>query len=203
LQQNAIKFCQIDEALIAGLILWFEARRDPPIHQAIEVNHFRTLGEYLFNLEVGKVKRNRSHDGGHLRTDRAMYKDELHKIWETQQSYFDLPSEFISEIEKIIFYQRPLKLKKDRVGKCSLEPKHYRANTARLEVQKFRYLQDINNLSNNWDCASSEYSSQVLPITQRISQAVILPLRFLTSKFILVGLSKPNSFFSAVMVIFG
>jgi hypothetical protein len=31
LQQNAIKFCQIDEALIAGLILWFEARRDPPI----------------------------------------------------------------------------------------------------------------------------------------------------------------------------
>jgi CRISPR-associated endonuclease Csn1 len=116
------------------------------VYQAIEVNHFRTLGEYLFNLEVGKVKRNRSHDGGHLRTDRAMYKDELHKIWETQQSYFDLPSEFISEIEKIIFYQRPLKLKKDRVGKCSLEPKHYRANTARLEVQKFRYLQDINNL---------------------------------------------------------
>jgi hypothetical protein len=32
------------------------------------------------------------------------------------------------------------------VGKCSLESKHYRANTARLEVQKFRYLQDVNNL---------------------------------------------------------
>jgi hypothetical protein len=61
----------------------------------------------------------------------------------------------------------------------------------------------VNKSSNNWDCASSEYSSQVLPITQRISQAVILPLRFLASKFILVGLSKPNSFFSAVMVIFG
>jgi CRISPR-associated endonuclease Csn1 len=116
------------------------------VYQAIKGNHARTLGEYLFNLEVGKVKRNRSHDGGHLRTDRAMYKDELYKIWATQQLYFDLPNEFISEIEKIIFYQRPLKLKKDRVGKCSLEPKHYRANTARLEVQKFRYLQDINNL---------------------------------------------------------
>ena len=116
------------------------------VYQAIKGNHARTLGEYLFNLEVGKVKRNRSHDGGHLRTDRAMYKDELYKIWVTQQLYFDLPNEFISEIEKIIFYQRPLKLKKDRVGKCSLEPKHYRANTARLEVQKFRYLQDINNL---------------------------------------------------------
>jgi len=116
------------------------------VYQAIKDNNARTLGEYLFNLEVGKVKRNRSHDGGHLRTDRAMYKDELYKIWEKQQSYFDLPDEFINEVEKIIFYQRPLKLKKDRVGKCSLETKHYRANTARLEVQRFRYMQDVNNL---------------------------------------------------------
>ncbi|SHE19973.1 CRISPR-associated protein, Csn1 family [Bathymodiolus brooksi thiotrophic gill symbiont] len=116
------------------------------VYQAIKDNNARTLGEYLFNFETGKVKRNRSHDGGHLRTDRAMYKDELYKIWEKQQSYFDLPDEFISEVEKIIFYQRPLKLKKDRVGKCLLEPKHYRANTARLEVQRFRYLQDVNNL---------------------------------------------------------
>ncbi|CAC9630166.1 CRISPR-associated endonuclease Cas9 [uncultured Gammaproteobacteria bacterium] len=116
------------------------------VYQAIKDNNARTLGEYLFNFETGKVKRNRSHDGGHLRTDRAMYKDELYKIWEKQQSYFDLPDEFISEVEKIIFYQRPLKLKKDRVGKCSLELKHYRANTARLEVQRFRYLQDVNNL---------------------------------------------------------
>jgi hypothetical protein len=49
-----------------------------------------------------------------------MYKDELYKIWKKQQVYFDLPDEFISEVEKIIFYQRPLKLRKDRVGKCSL-----------------------------------------------------------------------------------
>lgn len=116
------------------------------VYQAIKDNNARTLGEYLFNLETGKVKRNRSHDGGHLRTDRAMYKNELILIWKKQEQFFDLPINFISEIEKNIFYQRPLKLKKDRVGKCSLEVKHYRANTARLEVQKFRYLQDINNL---------------------------------------------------------
>jgi CRISPR-associated endonuclease Csn1 len=116
------------------------------VYQAIKDSNARTLGEFLYKKNIGEVKRNRSHDGGHLRTDRAMYKDELHKIWEKQQAYFDLPNEFINEIEKIIFYQRPLKLKKDRVGKCSLEPKHYRANIARLEVQKFRYLQDVNNL---------------------------------------------------------
>jgi hypothetical protein len=34
-----------------------------------------------------------------------MYKDELYKIWVTQQLYFDLPNEFISEIEKIIFFE--------------------------------------------------------------------------------------------------
>lgn len=43
-------------------------------------------------------------------------------------------------------HHRPLKLKKDRVGRCSLESGNYRANIARLEVQKFRYLQDVNNL---------------------------------------------------------
>jgi hypothetical protein len=54
LQQNAIKFCQIDEALIAqtkdeeGQFKVDIAK----VYQAIEVNHFRTLGEYLFNLEV-------------------------------------------------------------------------------------------------------------------------------------------------------
>jgi hypothetical protein len=42
-----------------------------------------------------------------------MYKDELCKIWKKQQVYFDLPDEFISEVKKIIFYQRPLKLRKE------------------------------------------------------------------------------------------
>lgn len=117
------------------------------LYQKITDNNARTLGEYLFNLEKHAVKRNRNHDGGHLRTERAMYKNELKQIWNKQQQYFTkLPKNFITEIEKIIFYQRPLKFKKYTIGKCSIETKHYRANIARLEVQKFRYLQDINNL---------------------------------------------------------
>lgn len=110
----------------------------------------RTLGEYLHKLEEGKCKRNRSHDGGHLRTDRKMYQDELEKIWQQQNQYFNcLPEDFMVNnkgIKQIIFYQRPLKLKQDRIGKCSLEPAKNRAATARLEVQRFRYLQDVNNL---------------------------------------------------------
>jgi CRISPR-associated endonuclease Csn1 len=120
------------------------------VRQSIDESGARTLGEYLHKLATGECKRNRSHEGGHLRTDRKMYQDELDLLWSCQAKFFShLPDDFMEKdkgVQKIIFYQRPLKLNKDRIGKCSLEPKHHRASTARLEVQKFRYLQDINNL---------------------------------------------------------
>ena len=128
---------------------FFKAISD--VYQKIESSGSRTLGEYLQKLGVEQCKRNRIHAGGHLRTDRAMYEEELKQIWERQAPYFkDLPDDFMADkrgVKQIIFYQRPLKLRKDRVGKCSLEPKNYRANMARLEVQRFRYLQDVNNLA--------------------------------------------------------
>jgi CRISPR-associated endonuclease Csn1 len=120
------------------------------VRKAIDEAGARTLGEYLHKLVQGECKRNRSHEGGHLRTDRKMYQDELQLIWQQQNKYFrHLPDDFMEKdkgIKQIIFYQRPLKLKKDRIGKCSLEPKNNRASMARLEVQRFRYLQDVNNL---------------------------------------------------------
>lgn len=107
----------------------------------------RTLGEYLSTLDFHDCKRNRSRDGGHLRTDRQMYRDELDAIWSKQSAYHpSLTEEVKFQLEEIIFFQRPLKLKTDRIGKCSLEKRHKRCEIARLEYQKFRYLQDINNL---------------------------------------------------------
>ena len=120
------------------------------VHASINASGSRTLGEYLHKLAQGQCKRNRQHEGGHLRTERKMYQDELALIWKEQEQYFShLPTDFMSKdqgVLQIIFYQRPLKLKKDRVGNCSLEPKNYRAPMARLETQQFRYLQDVNNL---------------------------------------------------------
>ena len=107
----------------------------------------RTLGEYLSKKSLHELKRNRAHDGGHLRTDRQMYREELAAIFASQTPHHDtLTDEVRSEIEEIIFKQRPLKLRSDRVGRCSLEKKNTRARMARLEVQRFRYLQDINHL---------------------------------------------------------
>lgn len=108
---------------------------------------FRTLGEYFCSLEHHDCKRNRRRDGGHLRTDRQMYRDELDLIWKKQAEFHNnLSGDVKAQIEEIIFYQRPLKLRGDRIGKCTLEPTRRRANIARLESQRFRYLQDVNNL---------------------------------------------------------
>ena len=70
-------------------------------------------------------------------------------IWERQAS-FD-PERYSDAlrlaIHEIIFFQHPIKQKKDRRGKCTLEPSRPRAAIARLECQEFRYQQDINNLT--------------------------------------------------------
>lgn len=117
------------------------------LRREIALTGCRTLGEYLAGFDRHRCRRNRAHDGGHLRTDRQMYQEELELIWQTQQEYHpQLTETFKEAIESIIFYQRTLKLKADRIGKCSLEPKYNRIRIARLEYQCFRYLQDINHL---------------------------------------------------------
>ena len=115
------------------------------LRTAIEAAGLRTLGEYLASLDPHECKRNR--DGQLLRTDRQMYQDELALIF-TQQSLHHavLDDDVQVYINHIIFHQRPIKLKPDRVGRCSLEPSCKRAAVARLEYQRFRYLQDINHL---------------------------------------------------------
>lgn len=117
------------------------------LREKIKESGCRTLGEYLASLRPHQSKRNRQRDGGHLRTDRQMYEEELDAIWKEQKKHHAvLTSEVKEQIKQIIFHQRPLRLRADRLGTCSLEPGFKRARLARLEYQKFRYLQDINNL---------------------------------------------------------
>jgi len=117
------------------------------LRNTIEEQGFRTLGEYLASLDLHDCKRNRSREGGHLKTDRRMYREELDLIWKKQSELHESLTDNIKEqLEEIIFYQRPLKLRSGRIGKCSLEPSRKRIHVARLEYQQFRYLQDINNL---------------------------------------------------------
>lgn len=109
------------------------------LHQEIKNAGSRTLGEYL---AVQPKKRNRY-------TDRSMYQKEFELVWQEQQKHYpDLLNQALNvTTHKAIFFQRPLKLQKYLVGKCTFEPSRKRAARALLETQHFRILQDLNNLA--------------------------------------------------------
>ncbi len=98
----------------------------------------RTLGEFLSDQPK---KRNR-------RTDRKMYEDEFDVLWKKQTEFHPelLTDALRARMRKILFFQRPLKLQKDLVGKCTFEPHKKRCPWCRPEAQWFRALQDVNHL---------------------------------------------------------
>jgi CRISPR-associated endonuclease Csn1 len=102
----------------------------------------RTLGEYLARLNPFE-KRIRARW-----TARDMYEDEFGKIWEAQQGYHPgvVTPERRKELERAIFYQRPLRFPRNLVGECELEPGQRHAPMHLLVSQRFRLLQKANDL---------------------------------------------------------
>lgn len=109
------------------------------LRKEIESAGSRTLGEYL---ATQPTKRTRY-------TDRNMYKEEFELIWQEQQKHHAnaLNQALKIAIHNAIFFQRPLDRQKYLVGKCVFEPSRKRAPRALLETQRFRILQDLNNLA--------------------------------------------------------
>lgn len=108
------------------------------LRQEMTASGSRTLGEYLADQPK---KRNRY-------TDRAMYQEEFERIWQSQQKHYPelLTQPFNMAVYKAIFFQRPLKLQKNLIGKCTFEPSRKRASRALLKYQRYRILQALNNL---------------------------------------------------------
>lgn len=103
----------------------------------IDESGCRTLGEYLLPLP----EKRRTH------TERSMYEHEFALIWEKQSAFSEkLTTELKVKIHNAIFHQRPLKIQKHLIGKCTFEPSKKRAPRAILEAQRFRFLQNVNNL---------------------------------------------------------
>lgn len=125
---------------------------------------YKTLGEYLHRKGVGfvtrtldgktidrrKLVRFRPHAKGakveyDLYPTRAMYRAEFDALWAAQKRHgLSLSEEAYEEISKTVFNQRPLK--PVPVGKCTFEPDDRRAPTALPIAQRFRILQEVNNL---------------------------------------------------------
>lgn len=110
------------------------------LQQGIDAAGCRTLGQYLHQQPVSERKRNR-------RTGREMIRHELQLLLHLQAAHHPMLTDAVrQEIEHIIFHQRPLRWDRDSIGACSLEKHRQRAAVARLEYQRFRLLQDLNNI---------------------------------------------------------
>jgi CRISPR-associated endonuclease Csn1 len=111
------------------------------LQQEITNTGSRTLGEYFCKLDP-EEKRIRSRW-----THRNMFLDEFEKIIESQNRFHAFLSEdYIKQLRKAMFFQRPLKSQRGLIGKCELEKGQRRAPMASLSAQRYRYWQKINDL---------------------------------------------------------
>ncbi len=135
------------------------------LSKKIEDSGAKTLGEFLSRMKAS---------GGAIRfrriessiPNRAMYEKEFSMLWDSQASYYpDVLGEALRrEIHNAIFFQRPFDIRerwgKDlkrlppganarrapELGKCEYEKNERRSPRAAWYAQRFRLLQEINNL---------------------------------------------------------
>ncbi|MBF0519531.1 MAG: type II CRISPR RNA-guided endonuclease Cas9 [Nitrospirae bacterium] len=111
--------------------------------EEIKANNCRTLGEYLYSLQVKGEKIRCRH------TERKLYEQEFELLWEKQSSYYpELTTDIKEDLrDHDIFFQRPLKSVASLIGKCTLEPEKKRCPKSAFEFQLFRILEQVNRLS--------------------------------------------------------
>lgn len=151
----------------------------------------RTVGEFLYRRFTDTSKRPeertvraRYHqvavekEGGGRRidksydlyADRAMMQAEFSALWERQAS-FD-PTRYTAEskllLDHCLWHQRPLK--PVRPGRCTLIPDEERAPLALPSQQRFRILQEVNNL--RW--LDDQLKEQALTLKQRDAMVAAL-----------------------------
>jgi len=121
------------------------------LDQKIMLSGCRTLGEYLKKQKAenqpvrvcsSMVKNKAEYN---FYPGREMYQKEVATLLQKQKTFHPSLTDKVCEtIQDIIFYQRPLK--PAIIGSCRFESGEKRARLALPIVQKFRILQEINNL---------------------------------------------------------
>lgn len=125
----------------------------------------RTLGEFLYKSKTtGAPVRFR-----HIESavpDREMYEREFNFLWSTQSAFYPdkLSADVYKNAHAAIFFQRPFDIRErwgknlerlpekanarraPELGRCEYEPSERRSPRASWWAQRFRVLQDINNL---------------------------------------------------------
>ena len=103
----------------------------------------RTLGEYLASMRGDQHVRVR---GKYLL--RKTLEDEFDLLWEKQARHYPqvLTETLRTEVRDAIFFQRPLHPATALIGRCELEPREARCPVAHRHAQRYRMLQELNNL---------------------------------------------------------
>ena len=135
----------------------------------------KTLGEYFNSIlpieNVSYQKKSNSKVRNRF-VSREMYVKEAHKIWETQINFHpelteDLRNKLIGDpddrtVKKgIVFYQKPLRSQKYRVGKCKFEPKKSRCAVSNLVYQDLLAFKWINTIKKEGKALSAEERDKI------------------------------------------
>ncbi|MDN5882551.1 MAG: type II CRISPR RNA-guided endonuclease Cas9, partial [Nitrosospira sp.] len=110
----------------------------------------RTVGEYLARRHEKRepVRGRPTLDGKSyvLYLQRAMVEEEFNKLWEVQKGYHPqlLTEKARETLRDIMLFQR--RLKPVEPGRCLYEPDEYRTRLCAPLQQRFRMLQELNNL---------------------------------------------------------
>ena len=128
------------------------------------------LGDYFYQIYSDPDNHNRIRT---RYTDREQhYEREFHAICKMQQ----LPPEMVEELEKALYFQRPLKSQRKGVGKCTFEPKCPRCADSHPDFEEFRMLCLLNNVK-----IQTPYDLELRYLNQE-EKARIVPLFYRTSK---------------------
>lgn len=147
------------------------------LDQAMAEAGARTLGEFLHQRDVKRVRMRPDGDGYDFYPDRQHYEDEFMQIWSKQAQYQPalLTDEAKDAIHRVIFFQRPLKAQV--VGKCSfagwygIPDVEKRLPKAHPLFQKRRLYEEVNQL----EVVSAGAPSRKLKLDER--NALILKLQ--------------------------
>ena len=132
---------------------------------------YEYLGDYFYSLyNKGEKIRN------HYTARNEHYLAEFKAICEKQELDKNLGHEVVHQIEKAIFYQRPLKSQKGQVGKCVFEKNKTRCPSSHPMYEEFRMLSFINNIK-----IQTPNDSALRPLSAE-ERELIMPLFFRKSK---------------------
>jgi CRISPR-associated endonuclease Csn1 len=119
------------------------------LRQRVESEGCRTVGEYLGRLHADRrpVRARRAADGSYvLYMQRSMVEEEFDRLWAAQARHHprELTDSVRDRLRDTILFQR--RLRPVRPGRCLLEPAEPRARLCSPLQQRFRILQELNNL---------------------------------------------------------